>query len=107
MLTAYGKWAKDRPSFARCGSAEGRYRSTDVHHGAAVPVVLIADWSAADVQRSLNQVPEGHRRLLTAWYVPSRGQGAKLRQLRKSAGLAQLRQALIEGLQMFSNIHRF
>lgn len=106
LLTKYGQWAKDRPSFGRCGSAEGRYRSTDVHVGVAAPVVLIADWSAADVQRSLNGVPEQYRVLLTAWYVPGRGQGRKLRLMRKTIPKVQWESLFVDALTMFKNIHR-
>lgn len=105
-LTKYGQWAKDRMTFGRCGSAEGRYRSTDVHHGVAAPVVLIADWSAADVQRSLNVVPETYRRILTAWYVPGRGQQRRMRMVRKGVHRDQFANLLLDALTMFKNVHR-
>lgn len=105
LLTKYGQWAKDRPSYRRCGSAEGRYRSTDVHHGVAAPVVLIADWSAAKVQRALNGVPETHRLLLTTWYVPSRGQGRKLRLMRKTIPKVQWEGMFLDALTIFRNVH--
>lgn len=104
-LTAYGRWAKDRPSYGRCGSAEGRYRSTDVHHGATAPVVLIADWSAAEVQASLNRLPEKTRYLLTAWYVPGHGQQRRLRKARRGTKPDRFTELLIEALQAFNREH--
>jgi len=106
LLMAYGKWSRDRPAYGRCGSAEGRYRSTDVHHGAVVPVVVIPDWSAAEVQRSLNAMPERWRLVLTAWYVPSRAQQARIRRIKRGMGWAQFREMLCDALTMFRNIHR-
>jgi len=83
-LTAFARWQRmGGRSRGRCGSAEGRYRSTDVHVGAAVPVVLIPDWSAAEVQRALVACPEQERTLLALWYSGHVARLAKMRRLAK------------------------
>lgn len=62
------------------------------------------DFRAADVQRALIQLPEPERRLLTAWYVPKRGQVREIRQLvRSHRGWTGFSDALAQALTMFRN----
>ena len=106
VLTAFARWQRmGGRGRGRCGSAEGRYRSTDVHHGAPVPLAVIPDWSAEQVQRALVACPEAERTLLAAWYA---NHHAKLRNLRRQAGWSgdQLFWRLTMALEAFDANYR-
>lgn len=104
VMTAFGRWAMDRWAPRQCGSAEGNFRSSEVFAGLPQREILMRDFRAADVQRALIQLPELERRLLTAWYVPKRGQVREIRQLvRSHRGWPGFSDALARALTMFRN----
>ncbi len=104
-LTRYGHWAKDRAKRHCCGSAEGRYRSTQDDQDRQPPEVLQHIDEALACQRALARVPELERKVLTILYVPQRMSiEMQLRLAHIPARLCQERH--LRGLRMFENLFR-
>ena len=104
-LTRYGRWAMDRLRRHRCGSAEGRYRSTQDDQDRQPPEVLQHIDEALACQRALARVPELERKVLTILYVPQRMSiEMQLRLAHIPARLCQERH--LRGLCMFDNIFK-
>lgn len=108
-LTRYGRWASDRGSRnRRCGSAEGRYRSTGweaVERRRAPPPLAMPPDQAMLVQRALARVPDLQRVVLAIIYIPHRlPPEAQLRLLRIPPALSVERH--LRGLRMFDNLRR-
>lgn len=108
VLAAYGRWAADRPSAQRCGSAEGNYRP-----GAGEVLEQRREskqWSlrhdeAMLCQRALSRVPDRERIVLSILYVPRRmPPEVQLRLMRIPPRLSRERQ--LAGLRMFDNIRQ-
>ena len=106
LLSAYGRWAADKPTRHRCGSAEGAYRP-----GAGEALEQRREgkqWSlradeAMICQRALARVPDLERVVLVVLYIPRRVPAeAQLRRLHIPPRLA--RQRHLYGLRMFDNI---
>lgn len=107
VLAKYGRWALGGQGQGRCGSAEGRYQSDEVHarEDREIREPMIADWSAMDVQRALCRVPERFRKVLQAHYIQRRNQmWITRRQLRLTAKTWS--ETRIAGVRMFWNIYR-
>ncbi len=104
-LTRYGRWAMDRQRRRTCGSAEGRYRSTQDDQDRQPPEVLQHIDEALACQRALARVPELERKVLTILYVPQRMSiEMQLRLAHIPARLCQERH--LRGLRMFENLFR-
>lgn len=104
-LTRYGRWAMDRMRRHRCGSAEGRYRSTQDDLDRQPAEVLLHIDEALACQRALARVPELERRVLSILYVPQRmSVEMQLRLAHIPARLCQERH--LRGLRMFDNIFK-
>ena len=107
-LTLYGRWAADRDSKRRCGSAEGMYRPTgwqavDARRTPKGLGLTLQD--ALLCQRALARVPDRERVVLAVLYVPRRLPAeAQLRLLRIPPLLSQQRHLV--GLRMFDNLRR-
>lgn len=108
LLGAYGRWAADRPSARRCGSAEGNYRP-----GAGEALDARREtrqWSlrhdeAMLCQRALARVPDRERIVLSILYIPRRLlPEVQLRLLRIPPRLCRERH--LTGLRMFDNIRQ-
>ena len=105
LLNAYGRWAADRPTARRCGSAEGNYRpgGGEVLEGRRES----KQWSlrhdeAMLCQRALARVPDRERIVLSILYIPRRvPPEMQLRLLRIPPRLARERHLI--GLRMFDN----
>lgn len=107
-LTLYGRWAADRDSRRRCGSAEGMYRAEGWHaveDRRAPKGIGLTLVDALVCQRALARVPDHERTVLSILYVPRRlPAAAQLRMLRIPPRLAQERH--LAGLRMFDNLRR-
>ena len=108
LLSAYGRWAADKPTRHRCGSAEGAYRP-----GAGEALEQRREgkqWSlrvdeAMLCQRALARVPDIERIVLVVLYIPRRiPSEAQFRMLRVPPRLARERH--LSGLRMFNNIRQ-
>lgn len=106
VLTRYGRWAMDRRSAARCGSAERDYvgpRRAEVERDPRE--LLMPPWEAMAAHRALIRVPDVERVVLHVLYVPRRLPPAtQLRLLGVPPRLSQLRH--LAGLRMFNNLYR-
>lgn len=108
LLTQYGRWASDRDTARRCGSAERYYRpegwqAVDARREPK-PVGMHID-VAMQCQRALARVPDRERIVLQVLYVPRRlPPEAQLRILRIPPRLSQERHRT--GLTMFANLFR-
>ncbi len=95
----------DRQRRRTCGSAEGRYRSTQDDQDRQPPEVLQHIDEALACQRALARVPELERKVLTILYVPQRMSiEMQLRLAHIPARLCQERH--LRGLRMFENLFR-
>lgn len=105
-LTRYGRWAMDRQRRRTCGSAEGRYRSTQDDQDRAPKEVLLHIDEALACQRALARVPELERKVLAILYVPQQHRSIELqlRLARISARSCQERH--LRGLRMFDNLFK-
>jgi|GEM_PF-2663152 hypothetical protein len=107
-LTAYGRWAADRDSRRRCGSAEGHYRPESWHalEDRRTPMGMGMTLQEALVcQRALARVADRERMVLSVLYIPRRlPPEAQLRLLRIPPQLSQQRH--LAGLQIFDNWRR-
>ena len=102
-LTRYGRWAMERLRRRQCGSAEGRYRSTQDEQDRQPAEVLMHIDEALACQRALARVPELERKVLTILYVPQRHCiEAQLRLARIPSRLCQDRH--LRGLRIFANV---
>ena len=110
MLTAYGRWAKDRQEVHRCGSAEGRYipppdETVDDDARREPRETLMPTPDALQVHRALIRVAEVEREILQILYVPQRMRIEQQLRLRRIPGrLCQERH--LRGLRMFANLMR-
>jgi hypothetical protein len=108
MLTAYGRWAKDRQKVHRCGSAEGRFRpppdeTVDDDARREPRETLMPTPDALQVHRALIRVEEVEREILQILYVPQRMRIEQQLRLRRIPGrLCQERH--LRGLRMFANL---
>lgn len=104
-LERYGRWAMDRNRRQRCGSAEGRYRSTQDDQDRAPSEVLMHIDEALACQRALARVPELERKVLGIIFIPQRmSVEMQLRLAHIPARLCQERH--LRGLRMFDNIFK-
>jgi len=100
VLTRYGRWAASRPSQARCGSAERNYRPRNREEDREPARVGMPAQDATRAHRALLCVPEKHRRVLFALYVPDRVPApARLRHLGIPPSMS--RDLHLAGLRMF------
>lgn len=105
LLEAYGRWAHDRYRKQHCASAEGRYRAPPNDLDREPKQFIQSDFSAMQVQRALQGVPDLQRAVLHILYVPKRlPPEAQLRILRIPPRLCRERHR--EGLRMFWNRYR-
>lgn len=106
LLAKYGRWAMDRWKQQHCASIEHRYvPPRDVEARREPREELIADFSAMDVQRTLQLVPIQYRRVLQAEYIPQRlPRGYFMRHLKLTKSTWD--GTLIAGLRMFYNNYR-
>lgn len=107
-LRLYGRWAMDRWSPKRCGSAEKDYQPTrgEAFQARREPrELLMPSDEALLCQRALSKVPEQQRTVLAMLYIPCRWPAQAL--LRK-AGIPprESRERHLYGLRMFDDIHR-
>lgn len=107
-LTLYGRWAADRESRRRCGSAEGHYRPESWHALEDRRTPLGTGLTLQDAlicQRALARVPDRERVVLAVLYTPRRmPPEVQLRILRIPPQLSQQRHLL--GLRIFNNMRR-
>jgi hypothetical protein len=104
-LTRYGRWAMDRQRRRSCGSAEGRYRSTQDDQDRQPPEILQHIDEALACQRALARVPELERKVITILYIPRKlPVEAQLRMAHIPPRLCQERH--LRGLRMFDNIFK-
>ena len=70
LLAKYGRWAKDRRRYERCGSAEGAYKAppNDDDRQPKMPTLTLSDAMAC--QRALAGVPQAERIVLGVLYIP-------------------------------------
>jgi hypothetical protein len=106
-LRLYGRWAMDRWSPKRCGSAEKDYQPTrgEAFQARREPrELLMPSQDALRCQRALARVPELYRVVLALLYIPHRlPPQAQLRQAGIPPRLSRERH--LYGLRMFDNIH--
>lgn len=106
LLSAYGRWAADRPSLRRCGSAEGNYRpgKGEAQEAKRAPRdQLLKTDDAMRCQRALARVPHIERIILAVLYIPRRlPAAAQLRILKIPPRMSRERH--LSGLRMFDNI---
>ena len=108
LLTAYGRWARDRMKLHRCGSAEGRYipppdETVDEDARREPRETLMPTPDALQVHRALIRVAEVEREILQILYVPQRMRIEQQLRLRRIPGrLCQERH--LRGLRMFANL---
>lgn len=106
LLEKFGRWAQDRYKKQRCASAEGLYRSPDFWNDGDLPMPLMAEFRAMDVQRALLLVPQRYRRVLHAHYIPQRLPTDAQRK-RMGVALNVWHDEHLAGLRMFWNNWRF
>lgn len=115
LLHRFGRWAMQRLTQRRCGSAERDYRPTkdeeDLKQKREPREQLLHPSDAMRVQRALAEIPHKWRVVLEVLYVPRRGGNGRivkpelmLRLMRIPPKLSRERH--IDGLRMFANIHR-
>lgn len=106
-LRLYGRWAMDRWSPGRCGSAERDYQPSrgEAFQSRREPrELLMPTQDALRCQRALARVPELQRKVLAILYIPSRFPAQA--QLRKEGIPPRLsRERHLYGLRMFDNIY--
>lgn len=104
ILTRYGRWAFDRSTDRRCGSAEGAYRAPQDDEDRKPRESLMATHDALAAQRALQRVPDRERIVLNVLYIPKRlPPEAQLRILRIPPALSRERH--LNGLRMFANLY--
>lgn len=104
-LNAYGRWARDRHTRRRCGSAEGHYKAppNDDDRQPVIPGLSTPQWSV--IHRALVRVPGLERVVLHVVYVPKRQPiEQQLRLLKIPHALCAQRH--LAGLGMFANLWR-
>lgn len=101
LLTKYGRWAMDRFKKQHCISAEHMYNIPN-SPGYTGPEVLIPDFRAMDVQRTLNLVPLQYRRVLQAQYIPQRLPPHAIRRMLRLTS-STWDGSWLAGLRMFDN----
>lgn len=104
LLDRYGQWAQDRYRKQRCASAEGGYAPPAGRDDEPRPH-LMPGWQALQVQHALAVVPMQYRRVLQAFYIPSRRPHHAVRRelkIRYSTWEA----SRIEGLRRFWSVYR-
>jgi hypothetical protein len=105
LLARFGRWAMHRHKKQRCASAEGMYPIPPNDDSRLPKEILLTDFDAMGVQRSLSKVPDVQRVVLEVLYVPRRWPvEAQMRRLRIPPRLSQDRHLV--GLRMFDNIRR-
>ena len=107
-LTLYGRWASERETRRRCGSAERDYRpegwqAVDARREPKPLRMTLQD--ALVCQRALARVPDVERAVLAVLYVPRRMPvDQQFRLLRLPPRLTQQRH--LSGLRMFDDLRR-
>lgn len=115
LLRQYGEWASRRGSRGAPGTLDRMYRRESdgresreayAERCSAVPKdPPMTTPDAMSVQRALIRVPDKERVVLQVLYVPQRlPPHAQLRILRITPQLSRIRH--LEGLRLFTNIHR-
>jgi len=103
ILTSYGRWAMDRWKKQHCASIEHRYVPPRDSETRREPrEVLMPDFSAIDVQRTLLRVPLQYGRVLQAEYIPGRLPVAAVKRMWRLNGTMWMNTHLA-GLRMFAN----
>ena len=110
MLTAYGRWAKDRQKVHRCGSAEGRFRpppdeSVEEDSRRMAREAILSTPDALKIARALVRVPEQERIILQTLYVPQRLPAHRILQI-KRVPPRMCQERHLAGVRMFANILR-
>jgi len=100
LLVKYGRWAMDRFKKQHCASVEHKYKPPKLED--EPKEVLIADFDAMDVQRTLNLVPLQYRRVLQAEYIPQRLPSVAIRRMLRLTKTTWDGSHLA-GLRMFAN----
>ena len=107
-LNAYGRWAWDRPSARRCGSAEGHFRpggGAVLESRRETKMPGLSAEEALLCQRALARVPDRERVVLCILYIPRKmPPQVQLRLLQIPARISRERH--LHGLRMFDNLHR-
>lgn len=107
LLTAYGRWAADRDTARRCGSAERMYRPEGwqaVEERRTPRALRMPLQQALVCQRALARVADVERAVLAILYVPRRmPPDQQLRLLRIPPQLSQQRH--VAGLKQFAVWH--
>lgn len=110
LLTAYGRWAKDRQKVQRCGSAEGRFRappdeSVEEDARRVAREAILSTPEALKIARALVRVPEQERIILQTLYVPQRLPAHRILQM-KRVPPRTCQERHLAGVRMFANILR-
>lgn len=111
LLHRFGRWAMQRATRRRCGSAEGAYRAKPDEEDRAPREILMHPVDAMRAQRALSRVPQKWRVVLEVLYVPRRGGNGKIIKPELMFRLMRIpprlsRERHIDGLRQFDNIHR-
>src|SRR5688572_24211051 len=111
LLNRFGRWAMQRLTRRRCGSAEGAYRAKPDEEDRSPREHLMHPTDAMRTQRALSRVPQKWRIVLEVLYVPKRAGNGKLIKPELMFRLMRIppklsRERHIEGLRQFNNIHR-
>lgn len=102
LLAKYGRWAKDRRRYERCGSAEGAYKAppNDDDRQPKMPTLTLSEAMAC--QRALAGVPQAERIVLGVLYIPRKvSVEVQLRRLNVPPRLSRERH--LSGLRMWWN----
>ena len=102
LLAKYGRWAKDRRRYERCGSAEGAYKAppNDDDRQPKMPTLTLSEAMAC--QRALAGVPQAERIVLGVLYIPRKVPvEVQLRRLNVPPRLSRERH--LSGLRMWWN----
>ncbi len=104
LLHRYGRWAQDRYKKQHCASMEHKYKPPPGPDD-EVPMPMMADFRAMDVQHALVVVPMQYRRVLQAWYIPQRLPPQAIRRLHRIPPKTWAASHAL-GLRMFWNIYQ-
>lgn len=102
LLAKYGRWAKDRRRYERCGSAEGAYKAPPNDDDRQPKMLTLTLSEAMACQRALAGVPQAERIVLGVLYIPRKvSVEVQLRRLNVPPRLSRERH--LSGLRMWWN----
>ena len=102
LLAKYGRWAKDRRRYERCGSAEGAYKAPPNDDDRQPKMLTLTLSEAMACQRALAGVPQAERIVLGVLYIPRKVPvEVQLRRLNVPPRLSRERH--LSGLRMWWN----